>query len=123
MVHAAGAAGPDAAGCDVVLVEPSRRRQSGGRIARLADPTAVLLAQAWAPRSRREAGILEVGDIYVVNKADREGPTDRTRLRHKLTSGREAQAGRLATARREGRREPGEASTRPWEAWRSTGQG
>ncbi len=64
----------DAAGCDVVVIETVGVGQSEVEIAGLADTTLVLLAPgAGDGIQAAKAGILEIGDIYVVNKADREG--------------------------------------------------
>ncbi len=64
----------DAAGCDVVLVETVGVGQSEVEIARLADTTVVLVAPGMGDGIQAaKAGILEVGDVYVVNKADRDG--------------------------------------------------
>jgi LAO/AO transport system kinase len=69
----------DAAGCDVVVVETVGVGQSEVEVAGLADTTLVLLAPGMGDGIQAaKAGILEVGDIYAVNKADREG-ADRTR--------------------------------------------
>jgi LAO/AO transport system kinase len=64
----------DAAGCDVVLVETVGVGQSEVEIASLADTTMVLLAPGMGDGIQAaKAGILEIGDLYVVNKADRDG--------------------------------------------------
>lgn len=64
----------DAAGCDVVLVETVGVGQSEVEIAGLVDTTLVLLAPGMGDGIQAaKAGILEIGDVYVVNKADREG--------------------------------------------------
>ena len=64
----------DAAGCDVILVETVGVGQSEVEIARLADTTIVLLAPGMGDGIQAaKAGILEIGDVYVVNKADRDG--------------------------------------------------
>ncbi len=64
----------DAAGCDVILVETVGVGQSEVEIAGLADTTVVLLAPGMGDGIQAaKAGILEIGDVYVVNKADREG--------------------------------------------------
>lgn len=79
----------DAAGCDVVVVETVGVGQSEVEVAGLADTTLVLLAPGMGDGIQAaKAGILEVGDLYVVNKADREG-AERTRreLRTMLTLG------------------------------------
>jgi len=64
----------DAAGCDVVLIETVGVGQSEVEIAGLADTTLVLVAPGMGDGIQAaKAGILEIGDIYVINKADREG--------------------------------------------------
>ena len=64
----------DAAGCDVVLVETVGVGQSEVEIAGMADTTIVLLAPGMGDGIQAaKAGILEIGDLYVVNKADRDG--------------------------------------------------
>ncbi|GAA0208389.1 MULTISPECIES: methylmalonyl Co-A mutase-associated GTPase MeaB [unclassified Aeromicrobium] len=64
----------DAAGCDVVLVETVGVGQSEVEVSGLADTTLVLLAPGMGDGIQAaKAGILEVGDIFVVNKADRDG--------------------------------------------------
>ena len=64
----------DAAGCDIVLIETVGVGQSEVEVAGLADTTLVLLAPGMGDGIQAaKAGILEIGDIYVVNKADRDG--------------------------------------------------
>lgn len=64
----------DAAGYDVVLVETVGVGQSEVDIAAQADTTLVLLAPGMGDGIQAaKAGILEIGDVYVVNKADRDG--------------------------------------------------
>ena len=64
----------DAAGCDVILVETVGVGQSEVEIAGLADTTLVLIAPGMGDGIQAaKAGILEVGDVYVINKADRDG--------------------------------------------------
>ncbi len=64
----------DAAGCDVVIVETVGVGQSEVEVAGLADSTLVLLAPGMGDGIQAaKAGILEIGDVYAVNKADREG--------------------------------------------------
>ncbi|HEY0125589.1 MAG TPA: hypothetical protein VGB58_00470, partial [Blastococcus sp.] len=64
----------DAAGCDVVLVETVGVGQSEVEVASAADTTIVLLAPGMGDAVQAaKAGILEIGDVYVVNKADRDG--------------------------------------------------
>jgi LAO/AO transport system kinase len=64
----------DAAGCDLVLIETVGVGQSEVEIAGLADTTLVLLAPGMGDGIQAaKAGILEIGDVYVINKADRDG--------------------------------------------------
>ncbi|MCZ4499801.1 MAG: meaB [Marmoricola sp.] len=76
----------DAAGCDVVLVETVGVGQSEVEIASMADTTLVLLAPGMGDGIQAaKAGILEIGDLYVINKADRDGAdTVRRELRGML---------------------------------------
>jgi LAO/AO transport system kinase len=63
-----------AAGCDVVLIETVGVGQAEVEIASLADTTIVLLAPGMGDGIQAaKAGILEVADLFVVNKADRDG--------------------------------------------------
>jgi LAO/AO transport system kinase len=69
----------DASGFDVVLVETVGVGQSEVEVAGLADTTVVLLAPGMGDGIQAaKAGILEIADVFVVNKADREG-ADQTR--------------------------------------------
>ena len=64
----------DAAGCDTVLVETVGVGSPRWRSPRAADMTLVLLAPGMGDGIQAaKAGILEIGDIFVVNKADRDG--------------------------------------------------
>jgi len=64
----------DAAGCDVIVVETVGVGQSEVEIAAMADSTVVLLAPGMGDGIQAaKAGILEIGDLYVINKADRDG--------------------------------------------------
>ncbi len=76
----------DAAGCDVVLVETVGVGQSEVDVARLADTTVVLLAPGMGDGVQAaKAGILEIGDVFAVNKADRDGARQTVReLRNML---------------------------------------
>ena len=77
----------DGAGCDVVVVETVGVGQSELEVASLADTTLVLVAPGMGDGIQAaKAGILEVADVFVVNKADRDG-ADRTvrELRAMLT--------------------------------------
>ncbi len=77
----------DAAGCDVVLVETVGVGQSEVEIAGLADTSLVLLAPGMGDGIQAaKAGILEIGDVVCVNKADRDGATTtRRELRSMLS--------------------------------------
>ncbi|MCX5531263.1 methylmalonyl Co-A mutase-associated GTPase MeaB [Streptomyces sp. NBC_00006] len=79
----------DAAGCDVVLVETVGVGQSEVEIASQADTSVVLLAPGMGDGIQAaKAGILEIGDVYVVNKADRDGADATAReLNHMLGLG------------------------------------
>src|ERR1700754_4342030 len=79
----------DAAGCDVVLVETVGVGQSEVEVVSLADTTVVLLAPgAGDGIQAAKAGILEVADVFVVNKADRDGAEATIRdLRHMISLG------------------------------------
>ncbi|THJ05957.1 methylmalonyl Co-A mutase-associated GTPase MeaB [Nocardioides sp.] len=64
----------DAAGFDVIIVETVGVGQSEVEISRLADTTVVLLAPGMGDGIQAaKAGLLEIGDVYVINKADRDG--------------------------------------------------
>lgn len=64
----------DAAGFDIVLIETVGVGQSEVEIAAAADTTVVLLAPGMGDGIQAaKAGILEIGDVFVVNKADRDG--------------------------------------------------
>ncbi|MGW2540380.1 methylmalonyl Co-A mutase-associated GTPase MeaB, partial [Kitasatospora sp. NPDC001574] len=79
----------DAAGCDVILVETVGVGQSEVEIAAQADTTVVLLAPGMGDGIQAaKAGILEIGDLFVVNKADRDGADATAReLNHMLGLG------------------------------------
>lgn len=77
----------DAAGCDVVLVETVGVGQSEVEVVALADTTVVLLAPGMGDGVQAaKAGILEIADVFVVNKADRDGAAQTVRdLRHMMS--------------------------------------
>ncbi len=79
----------DAAGWDVILVETVGVGQAEVEIASAADTTLVLLAPGMGDGIQAaKAGILEIADVYVVNKADRDGANDTVRdLRNMLALG------------------------------------
>jgi LAO/AO transport system kinase len=76
-------------GFGVVLVETVGVGQSEVEVAASADTTVVLLAPGMGDGIQAaKAGILEVGDLFVVNKADREGAqTTAGELRHMIALG------------------------------------
>jgi LAO/AO transport system kinase len=64
----------DAAGFDVVLVETVGVGQDEVDIVRAADTTAVVLVPGQGDDIQAiKAGILEIADVFIVNKAEREG--------------------------------------------------
>src|SRR3954471_3781761 len=77
----------DAAGFDVVLVETVGVGQAEVEIASAADSTVVMLAPGMGDGIQAaKAGILEVADVFVVNKADRDGAGETVRdLRYMLS--------------------------------------
>ncbi|GAA2750825.1 MULTISPECIES: methylmalonyl Co-A mutase-associated GTPase MeaB [Kitasatospora] len=85
----------DGAGCDVILVETVGVGQSEVEIAAQADTTVVLLAPGMGDGIQAaKAGILEIGDLFVVNKADRDGADATAReLNHMLGLGEARQPG------------------------------
>ena len=85
----------DGAGCDVILVETVGVGQSEVEIAGLADTTVVLLAPGMGDGVQAaKAGILEVGDVFVVNKADRDGAETTVReIRHMISLGDRTEPG------------------------------
>jgi LAO/AO transport system kinase len=85
----------DAAGCEVVLIETVGVGQSEVEIASTADTSVVLLAPGMGDGIQAaKAGILEIGDVFVVNKADRDGADATAReLGHMLALGESRQPG------------------------------
>jgi len=64
----------DAAHCDVVLVETVGVGQAEVEIASLADTTLLVVAPGFGDGIQAaKAGIIEIADVFVVNKADRDG--------------------------------------------------
>jgi LAO/AO transport system kinase len=64
----------DAAGCDVVLIETVGVGQDEVEVARLADATALLLVPGMGDEVQTfKAGVMEIADLYVLNKADFPG--------------------------------------------------
>jgi len=85
----------DAAGCEVVLVETVGVGQSEVEVASAADTAVVLLAPGMGDGIQAaKAGILEIGDVFVVNKADRDGADATAReLNHMLALGERREPG------------------------------
>lgn len=77
----------DAAGCDVVILETVGVGQSEIEVVGIADTVLVLLAPGMGDGIQAaKAGILEIGDVFVVNKADRDGASATSReLRHMIS--------------------------------------
>jgi LAO/AO transport system kinase len=77
----------ESAGFDVVLIETVGVGQAEVDVAATADTTVVLVAPGMGDGVQAaKAGLLEVADVLVVNKADRDGADDALReLRHMLT--------------------------------------
>jgi LAO/AO transport system kinase len=64
----------DAAGCNVVLIETVGVGQDEVEVARLADTTVLLLVPGMGDDVQTfKAGVMEIADVYVINKADRPG--------------------------------------------------
>ena len=82
----------DATGHDLIIVETVGIGQVEVDIARTADTTIVAVSPGWGDAVQaNKAGLLEMADIFVVNKADRAGATDARRdLEHMLDLGHHA---------------------------------
>ena len=64
----------DASGCDMILMETVGVGQSELDIARAADTTVVVLVpESGDSIQAMKAGLMEIGDFFVINKADRAG--------------------------------------------------
>ena len=62
----------DAAGCEIILIETVGVGQDEVEVARLADATVLLLVPGLGDDIQTfKAGVMEIADLYVVNKADR----------------------------------------------------
>lgn len=88
----------DAYGCDVVLIETVGVGQDELDVTRSAHTTLVVVPPGGGDDVQaNKAGILEVADVFVVNKADREGADAQVRhLESMIALGREISAGRRA---------------------------
>ncbi len=70
----------DAVGFDIVIVETVGVGQIEVDIAGTADTTAIVVTPGWGDAVQaNKAGLLELADVFVVNKADRPGATDSRR--------------------------------------------
>jgi LAO/AO transport system kinase len=85
----------EATGFDVVLVETVGVGQAEVDIAATADTTVVLLAPGMGDGVQAaKAGLLEVADLMVVNKCDRDGADDAVReLRNMIATGGDREPG------------------------------
>ncbi|MBI4728990.1 MAG: methylmalonyl Co-A mutase-associated GTPase MeaB [Acidobacteria bacterium] len=64
----------DAAGADVIILETVGVGQAEVAVVHAADTAVVVLAPGMGDAVQAsKAGLLEIGDVYVINKADREG--------------------------------------------------
>jgi LAO/AO transport system kinase len=79
----------DASGKDLVLIETVGVGQAEVEVATAADTTLVVVSPGWGDAVQvAKAGILEIADVFVVNKADRDGATEAARdLEHMLKMG------------------------------------
>jgi LAO/AO transport system kinase len=70
----------DASGADLIVIETVGVGQAEVEIATAADTTLVVVAPGWGDAIQAsKAGILEIADVFVVNKADREGAGEAVR--------------------------------------------
>jgi LAO/AO transport system kinase len=70
----------DAAGAELVVVETVGVGQAEVEVATAADTTLVVVAPGWGDAIQAsKAGILEIADVFVVNKADRSGADEAVR--------------------------------------------
>ena len=81
----------DASGADLIVVETVGVGQAEVEVAGQADTTLVVVAPGWGDAVQAsKAGILEIADVFVVNKSDREGAREAARdLEHMLHLGPE----------------------------------
>jgi LAO/AO transport system kinase len=81
----------DASGRDLVIVETVGVGQAEVEVAAATDTTLVVVAPGWGDHVQvAKAGILEIADVFVVNKADREGAEASARdLRQMIRMGAE----------------------------------
>ena len=115
----------DAAGFDVILIETVGVGQAEVEIASLADSTLVVVAPGMGDSVQAaKAGILEIADIFVVNKSDRPGAQEAVRdLRTMLAMTRLRPSGLEAAHRLHHRLDAATASTTSWPPWTGTPTG
>jgi GTPase len=79
----------DASGKDLVFVETVGVGQAEVEVATATDTTLVVVSPGWGDAVQvSKAGILEIADLFVVNKADKEGANEAARdLRNMLAMG------------------------------------
>ena len=108
----------DAGGFDRILIETVGVGQSELDVARSADSTVlVLVPESGDGIQTLKAGIMEIGDIFVVNKADRPG-ADRLRQEIEVTLGiRQGNAFRHVKAHHGARVEQAEPAGQPSSGW------
>ena len=104
----------EAAGCDVILIETVGVGQSEVEIAAMADTTLVLIAPGMGDGIQAaKAGILEIGDVYVINKADRDGADQVRRDLRSMLALAERPDGALEARDRQDDRQQGRGHRRP----------
>jgi LAO/AO transport system kinase len=70
----------DASGAEFILIETVGVGQAEVEVATAADTTLVVVAPGWGDAVQAsKAGILEIADVFVVNKADRDGASEAAR--------------------------------------------
>lgn len=70
----------DASGADIILIETVGVGQAEVEVATAADTTLVVVSPGWGDAVQAsKAGILEIADVFVVNKADRDGASEAAR--------------------------------------------
>jgi LAO/AO transport system kinase len=75
----------DASGRDLVIVETVGVGQAEVDVAAATDTTLVVVSPGWGDQVQvAKAGILEIADVFVVNKADREGVETAMRDLHQM---------------------------------------
>ena len=79
----------DASGKDLIMVETVGVGQAEVEVASATDTTLVVVSPGWGDAVQvSKAGILEIADVFVVNKADKDGAGDAVRdLRNMLRMG------------------------------------